>query len=82
AGLRTFTGDRVPVVGFAPDSPGFFWLAGQGGFGLQTAPALAEAVEAMVTNGPWPAGLSELGISAADLQPERLLEHSSPEAET
>ncbi|HET9428666.1 MAG TPA: FAD-dependent oxidoreductase, partial [Allosphingosinicella sp.] len=62
AGLRTFTRDRAPAVGFDPDSPGFFWLAGQGGFGLQTAPALAEAVEAMITGGPWPAGLSELGI--------------------
>ncbi len=42
AGLRTFAADRTPVVGFAPDRDGFFWLAGQGGYGLQTAPALAE----------------------------------------
>ena len=42
AGLRTFTADRVPTAGFAPDAPGFFWLAGQGGYGLQTAPAMAE----------------------------------------
>ena len=41
AGLRTFTADRVPTAGFAPDAPGFFWLAGQGGYGLQTAPAMA-----------------------------------------
>ena len=39
AGLRTFAPDRVPVIGFAPDAPGFFWLAGQGGYGFQTAPA-------------------------------------------
>ena len=41
AGLRTFAADRTPVVGFAEDAEGFFWLAGQGGYGIQTAPALA-----------------------------------------
>ena len=41
AGLRTFTKDRTPMVGFAPDADGFFWLAGQGGHGVQTAPALS-----------------------------------------
>jgi D-arginine dehydrogenase len=41
AGLRTFAPDRVPVMGYDPDVPGFFWLAGQGGYGIQTAPALA-----------------------------------------
>ena len=40
AGLRTFTADRSPVVGYDPAAPGFFWLAGLGGFGIQTAPAL------------------------------------------
>ena len=47
AGLRTFTADRVPTAGFAPDAPGFFWLAGQGGYGFQTAPAMAEIAEAL-----------------------------------
>ena len=41
AGLRTFTADRVPTAGFALDAPGFFWLAGQGGYGIQTSPALS-----------------------------------------
>lgn len=41
AGLRTFAPDRVPVAGFAPDAPGFYWLVGQGGGGIKTAPALA-----------------------------------------
>ncbi|HSF63873.1 MAG TPA: FAD-binding oxidoreductase, partial [Paracoccaceae bacterium] len=41
AGLRTFAPDRVPVIGFAPGAAGFFWLAGQGGYGFQTAPAAA-----------------------------------------
>ncbi len=40
AGLRTFAPDRRPVVGFDPDAAGFFWLAGLGGFGVQTAPGL------------------------------------------
>ena len=42
AGLRTFAPDRTPVVGFAPEVEGFFWLAGQGGYGIQTAPALSQ----------------------------------------
>lgn len=41
AGLRTFAPDRTPVVGFDAELPGFFWLAGQGGYGIQTAPALS-----------------------------------------
>lgn len=42
AGLRSFSPDRLPVYGFDPDQPGFFWFAGQGGFGIQTAPAAAD----------------------------------------
>lgn len=41
AGLRSFAPDRMPVYGFAPEVEGFFWFAGQGGFGIQTAPAAA-----------------------------------------
>lgn len=41
AGLRSFAPDRVPVYGFDVRAPGFFWFAGQGGFGIQTAPAAA-----------------------------------------
>lgn len=56
AGLRTFTADRHPAVGFAGDADGFFWLAGQGGFGLQTSPALAAISCALITGGDWPIG--------------------------
>jgi D-arginine dehydrogenase len=42
AGLRSFAPDRLPVYGFADSAPGFFWCAGQGGFGIQTAPAAAK----------------------------------------
>lgn len=72
AGLRTFTSDRVPTAGFAADAPGFFWLAGQGGYGLQTAPAMAAIAEALVTGAPWPDGLAELGASPAHILPARL----------
>ena len=72
AGLRTFTLDRTPALGFDPESPGFFWLAGQGGFGLQTAPAVAEAVEALATNSIWPETLAAAGVGADDLRVDRL----------
>ena len=42
AGLRSFAPDRLPVYGFDAAMPGFFWFAGQGGFGIQTAPAAAD----------------------------------------
>jgi D-arginine dehydrogenase len=48
AGLRTFAPDRVPVYGFDPVAPGFFWCAGQGGFGIQTAPAAAKMAAALL----------------------------------
>ena len=76
AGLRTFTADRVPTAGFAPDASGFFWLAGQGGYGLQTAPAMAAIVEALVTGGGWPLGLAELGVTPERVGPDRLFDDS------
>nr|WP_314443415.1 FAD-binding oxidoreductase [uncultured Sphingomonas sp.] len=48
AGLRTFTPDRVPAIGFDPGCPGFFWCVGQGGFGIQTAPAAAKMGAALL----------------------------------
>lgn len=73
AGLRTFTSDRVPVAGWAPDLPGFFWLAGQGGYGLQTAPAMAAAVEALVLGREWPVSLADAGVPREAITVERLL---------
>jgi len=49
AGLRSFAPDRTPVVGFDGQADGFFWLAGQGGYGVQTAPALARLTAALIT---------------------------------
>jgi len=48
AGLRSFAPDRLPVYGFAPGEPSFFWFAGQGGFGIQTAPAAARIGAALI----------------------------------
>lgn len=48
AGLRTFAADRLPVYGFDPRVPGLFWCAGQGGFGIQTAPAAGAMAAALV----------------------------------
>lgn len=48
AGLRSFAPDRVPVYGFDPDAPGFFWCAGQGGYGIQTAPAASRMAGALL----------------------------------
>ena len=52
AGLRTFAKDRRPVVGFDPNCPEFFWLAGQGGSGIHAGPALAEAAAARILDRP------------------------------
>lgn len=48
AGLRTFAPDRTPVAGFDSAADGFFWLAGQGGYGIQTSPALSSLAAALI----------------------------------
>jgi D-arginine dehydrogenase len=72
AGLRTFAPDNFPVVGPDPGAQGFFWLAGQGGYGIQTAPAMARTAAGLLTSGQVPEDLAALGVTAADLAPERL----------
>jgi D-arginine dehydrogenase len=69
AGLRTFAADREPVAGVHPEHPGFAWFAGQGGYGIQTAPALAAAGAALATGAPLPADLTAL--NPALLAPQR-----------
>jgi D-arginine dehydrogenase len=72
AGLRSFAPDRKPVVGFDPITSGFFWLAGQGGFGLQTSPAMAMAAEALACGLEWPEELQAVEIKPEALSPARL----------
>jgi D-arginine dehydrogenase len=71
AGLRTFASDRTPVVGYSQEAEGFFWLAGQGGYGIQTAPALSRGAAALVRGLPLPPDLLEAGVVAADMSPSR-----------
>jgi D-arginine dehydrogenase len=72
AGLRSFVEDRSPVIGVDPDLPGFFWLAGQGGFGIMTSPAAARAAAALIVDGSLPEDLSARGLTPEQLSPARL----------
>ena len=69
AGLRSFAPDRLPVYGFDRDVPGFFWCAGQGGFGIQTAPAAASLAAALLLGVAPGEGLA--GIDPATYAPDR-----------
>ena len=71
AGLRVFSPDRTPVIGFEPTAPGFFWCAGQGGYGIQTSPALGRAAAALALGQHMPPDLIELGIEEHLLSPKR-----------
>ena len=76
AGMRTFAPDRLFVTGFDPRADGFFWLAGQGGYGVQSAPAMAKLTRFLIT-GVKPEGdfLTVLNY-AKEFTPDRLLERS------
>jgi D-arginine dehydrogenase len=71
AGLRSFAPDRLPVYGFDARVPGFFWCAGQGGFGIQTAPA-ASALAAALLLGQAPDD-SVAAIDSARYAPDRFV---------
>lgn len=68
AGLRSFAPDRLPVIGRDPDVPEFFWLAGQGGFGIQTAPAVASMAAALLLD----RAHTVPNADSADYAPDRL----------
>lgn len=72
AGLRSFVSDEEPVAGFDDAAERFFWLAGQGGAGIMTAPALGAATAALATREPLPEVIAARGITAAALGPRRL----------
>ena len=71
AGLRTFAPDRVPVVGYDPDVPDLFWCAGQGGYGIQTAPALARTAATLAQRDPLPQDVLAQGLIVEDMSPRR-----------
>ena len=66
AGLRSFVADGDLVGGFDADAPGFFWLAAQGGYGIQTSAAMGEACAALVRGEPLPAPIARFGLTADD----------------
>lgn len=70
-GLRTFSPDGDLVVGFDPAADGFFWLAGQGGYGIQTSPALSRTAAALITGHNIPADIARHGVTAASMLPAR-----------
>ena len=71
AGLRSFVADGVPVVGERPDAPGFVWLAGQGGYGIQTCAAMAALAASAALGRPLPEAIVQQGVSAQALSPCR-----------
>jgi len=66
AGLRSFAPDRLPVYGFDPRVPGFFWFAGQGGFGMQTAPAAALIGAALALGESLPDAVAAIDVARFD----------------
>jgi D-arginine dehydrogenase len=70
-GLRSFVPDGNPVCGFDQDAEGFFWLIGQGGYGIQTAPALGELAAALVRGTAMPGYIEREGLKLGDISPAR-----------
>ena len=75
AGLRSFVPDGDLVGGFDAELPGFFWVAAQGGYGIQTSPAMGEACSALLRGQPLPAHVARFGLTPAMLSPMRLQRH-------
>ncbi|MDB5901042.1 MAG: FAD-dependent oxidoreductase [Ramlibacter sp.] len=72
AGLRSFVADGDLVGGFDSTAPGFFWLAAQGGYGIQTSPAMGEACAALARGLPLPERIAAFGLTPDMLNPRRL----------
>lgn len=72
AGLRSFVADGDLVGGWDPRLEGFFWVAAQGGYGIQTAPAMGQACAALARGQALPARLQDFGLDEIQLSPRRL----------
>jgi D-arginine dehydrogenase len=72
AGLRTFAPDRDPVIGYEPGAEGFFWLAGQGGYGVQSSAGAGRTAAALALGRPAPEDVRALGLIEAQIGPARL----------
>ncbi|MDH1009893.1 FAD-binding oxidoreductase [Pseudomonas nicosulfuronedens] len=73
AGLRSFFADGDLVSGYDPATPGLYWVAGQGGYGIQTSAAMGEASAALIRHEALPEHLTCHGLTAEMLSPTRLL---------
>lgn len=71
AGLRSFVADKCLVIGFDDEAEGFFWLAGQGGYGIQTAPAAARTAASLIVSGALPDDVAGTGLEQKVLAPDR-----------
>ena len=72
AGLRSFVSDHSLVIGPDAELEDFYWAAGQGGYGIQTSPAVARTIAALATGGDVPSDLRALGLNRSDIDPARL----------
>ena len=72
AGLRTFVKDKSPVVGFDSKVPQFFWLVGQGGYGIQMAPALSKIAASLAINRGIPQFDTAMRVTADSISPARI----------
>ena len=71
AGLRSFVADKSPVAGFSRKVDGFYWLAGQGGYGIQSAPGLAQYAAAELMRKPVPEHILAERLDPQTIQPDR-----------
>jgi D-arginine dehydrogenase len=72
AGLRSFVSDGCPVVGYDPRVAGFFWIAGQGGYGIETSPAMGRLSASLAAGKGVPGDLADMGVVLATVSPARL----------
>jgi D-arginine dehydrogenase len=75
AGLRSFVSDGSPVVGYDPNIDGFFWIAGQGGYGIETSPAIGRLSASLAVDRRVPRDLADLGVDPETLSPARFAQH-------
>jgi len=80
AGLRTFAPDRNPVIGFDTRLPALFWCAGQGGYGIQSAPACAQLAAALARGAAVPAAIAAEGVTAEAVSPARFTAQAAASA--
>jgi D-arginine dehydrogenase len=72
AGLRSFVADGCPVVGYDPRVAGFFWLAGQGGYGIETSPSMGRLSASLALGRGVPSDLAAQGVTEAAVSPARI----------